>query len=44
VTEFAVTLRDAVDLDELEHRLLAVAASTVQPRGASVWLRTGGAR
>jgi hypothetical protein len=44
VTEFAVTLRDAVDLDELEHRLLAVAQTTVQPGNASVWLRAGGKR
>jgi hypothetical protein len=39
VAEFAATLRDAVDLGELEQQLVRVAEATVQPRDVSLWLR-----
>jgi hypothetical protein len=39
VAEFAATLRDAVDLDELQHRLVLVAEATVQPTDVWLWLR-----
>jgi hypothetical protein len=39
VEAFAVRLRDQVDLDALEAELLAVVDQTMQPLGASLWLR-----
>jgi hypothetical protein len=39
VERFAVRLRDQVDLDALQGELLAVVDQTVQPVGASLWLR-----
>jgi hypothetical protein len=40
VESFAVRLRDQVDLDALHGELLAVVDQTMQPVGASLWLRT----
>jgi hypothetical protein len=39
VEGFAARLRDQVDLDALSAELLAVVDHTMQPRGASLWLR-----
>ena len=39
VEEFAARLRDQVDLDALQGELLAVVDQTMQPVGASLWLR-----
>jgi hypothetical protein len=39
VEGFATRLRDQVDLDALHTELLAVVDQTVQPAGASLWLR-----
>jgi hypothetical protein len=39
VEAFAVRLRDQVDLDALRTELLAVVDQTMQPMGASLWLR-----
>jgi hypothetical protein len=39
VEAFAARLRDQVDLDALNAELLAVVDQTVQPEGASIWLR-----
>jgi hypothetical protein len=39
VEAFAVRLREQVDLDALQTELLAVVDQTVQPMGASLWLR-----
>jgi hypothetical protein len=39
VEAFAVRLRDQVDLDALQAELLAVVDQTMQPLGASLWLR-----
>jgi hypothetical protein len=39
VESFAVRLRDQVDLDALHGELLAVVDHTMQPVGASLWLR-----
>jgi hypothetical protein len=36
---FGVQLREEVDLGALRRRLLDTAATTVQPRGAAVWIR-----
>lgn len=41
VEEFAVRLRDQVDLDAIRTDLLRTVAETVQPAHASVWLRLG---
>jgi hypothetical protein len=43
VEAFAVRLRDQVDLDALEAELLAVVDQTMQPLGASLWLRPAAA-
>ena len=40
----AARLRDEVDLDTLTGELLAVAAQTVEPTKASLWLRDAGRR
>jgi hypothetical protein len=42
VDEFAVRLRDEVDLDAVRADLLATVAKTMQPDHASVWLRAAG--
>jgi hypothetical protein len=39
IDTFADRLRDVVDLDDVRSQLLAAVHATVQPRGASVWLR-----
>jgi hypothetical protein len=39
VEAFAVRLREQVDLDALRAELLAVVDQTMQPQGASLWLR-----
>jgi hypothetical protein len=39
VEAFSARLRDHVDLDTLTADLLAVVGQTVQPTGASLWLR-----
>jgi hypothetical protein len=39
VEAFTVRLRDQVDLDALSAELLAVVDRTIQPVGASMWLR-----
>jgi len=39
---FAATLRDEVDLDQLQERLLAVVQETMQPESASLWIRPTG--
>ena len=39
VEGFAARLRDQVDLDALRGELLAVVDHTMQPVGASLWLR-----
>jgi hypothetical protein len=39
VEGFATRLRDQVDLDALSAELLAVVHHTMQPVGASLWLR-----
>jgi hypothetical protein len=39
VEAFAARLRDQVDLDVLHGELLAVVDHTMQPAGASLWLR-----
>jgi hypothetical protein len=39
VDSFTARLRDEVDLDDVRTQLLAAVHATVQPRGASVWLR-----
>ena len=39
VEAFAVRLREQVDLDALSAELLAVVDQTMQPMGASLWLR-----
>jgi hypothetical protein len=44
VARFAGRLRDQVDLDELTADLAAAAVHTMQPAGASVWLRSGDAQ
>jgi hypothetical protein len=36
---FGAHLRDQVDLDSLTAEVLAVAEQTMQPTGASLWLR-----
>jgi hypothetical protein len=41
VEAFAVRLREQVDLDALEAELLTVVEQTMQPLGASLWLRPG---
>jgi hypothetical protein len=43
VEAFAVRLRDQVDLDALQTELLAVVDQTMQPLGASLWLRPAAA-
>jgi hypothetical protein len=40
--DFGAHLRDDVDLVTLDRRLLGAVHSTVQPRGAAIWIRTGG--
>jgi len=42
VDDFAVRLRDQVDLDAVRVDLLTTVAQTLQPSHASVWLRTPG--
>jgi len=42
VDDFAVRLRDQVDLDAVRVDLLTTVAQTMQPSHASVWLRTPG--
>jgi hypothetical protein len=39
VDTFTARLRDEVDLDDVRAQLLGAVHATVQPRGASVWLR-----
>jgi hypothetical protein len=39
VEAFAVRLRDQVDLDALQAKLLAVVDQTMQPTQATLWLR-----
>ena len=41
VEAFAGRLRDEVDLDAMRRALLGVVDETMQPRAASVWLRSG---
>jgi hypothetical protein len=40
-TEFSGSLRDQVDVDTMVSGLVAVVASTLHPRSAGVWIRTG---
>jgi len=42
VDAFTSRLRDEVDLDDVRTQLLGAVHATVQPRGASVWLREQG--
>jgi hypothetical protein len=44
IEAFSARLRDEVDLDTLTGELLAVAAQTVEPTKASLWLRDSGGR
>ena len=44
IEAFSARLRDEVDLDTLTGELLAVAAQTVEPTKASLWLRDAGRR
>ena len=44
IEAFSARLRDDVDLDTLTGELLAVAAQTVEPTKASLWLRDSGGR
>ena len=39
LTQFALTARDETDLDALTAELVKVVQETMQPEGASVWLR-----
>jgi hypothetical protein len=41
---FGVTIRDAVDLDQLTSELTGVVAATIQPEHASIWLSPETAR
>jgi hypothetical protein len=41
---FSARLRDEVDLDDVRTQLLAAVHATVQPRRASVWLRSEAGR
>jgi hypothetical protein len=42
LAEFAASLRQEVDLDEINRSLLAVTMETLQPENASLWLRDPG--
>jgi hypothetical protein len=44
IEAFSARLRDEVDLDTLTGELLTVAAQTVEPTRASLWLRGAGGR
>ncbi|MET0228344.1 MAG: hypothetical protein ABW234_06525, partial [Actinomycetes bacterium] len=44
IETFGARLRDEIDLDTLTGELLAVAAQTVEPTKASLWLRDSGGR
>jgi hypothetical protein len=43
IDAFGTHLRDDVDIDALNGRLLAAAAATVQPNAAGLWIRRTGA-
>jgi MFS family permease len=42
IDAFGAHLRDSLDLDDLNGRLLAAADATVQPNGAGLWIRGAG--